>query len=111
MTSPKSLQNNFGYAYRTGLRDNALFAVLNAVVMFFSFCLTPILVFREKTSVNQETGQVTNINFKEQYTFLFSDSMTYMRYFVIAALLGVGLCDLPFYHGQKDHQCLLQPRH
>ncbi len=91
MTSPKSLQNNFGYAYRTGLRDNALFAVLNAVVMFFSFCLTPILVFREKTSVNQETGQVTNINFKEQYTFLFSDSMTYMRYFVIAALLGVGL--------------------
>ena len=91
MTSPKSLQNNFGYAYRTGLRDNALFAVLNAVVMFFSFCLTPILVFREKTSVNQETGQVTNINFKEQYTFLFSDNMTYMRYFVIAALLGVGL--------------------
>lgn len=91
MTSPKSLQNNFGYAYRTGLRDNALFAVLNAVVMFLSFCLTPILVFREKTSVNQETGQVTNINFKEQYTFLFSDNMTYMRYFVIAALLGVGL--------------------
>ena len=91
MTSPKSLQNNFGYAYRTGLRDNALFAVLNAVVMFLSFCLTPILCFREKTSVNHETGQVTNINFKEQYTFLFSDNMTYMRYFVIAALLGVGL--------------------
>lgn len=91
MTSPKSLQNNFGYAYRTGLRDNALFAVLNAVVMFFSFCLTPILVFREKTSVNRETGQVMNINFKEQYTFLFSDSMGYMRYMVIAALLGIGL--------------------
>ncbi|MGN0520305.1 MAG: ABC transporter permease [Candidatus Fimenecus sp.] len=91
MTSPKSLQNNFGYAYRTGLRDNALFAALNAVVMFFSFCLTPILCFREKTSVNRETGQVTNINFKEQYTFLFSDSMTYMRYMVIAALLGIGL--------------------
>ncbi|MDO4153614.1 MAG: hypothetical protein Q4E21_02040 [Clostridia bacterium] len=91
MTSPKSLQNNFGYAYRTGLRDNALFAALNAVVMFFSFCLTPILVFREKTSVNRETGQITNINFKEQYTFLFSDSMGYMRYMVIAALLGIGL--------------------
>lgn len=91
MTSPKSLQNNFGYAYRTGLRDNALFAALNAVVMFFSFCLTPILAFREKTSVNRETGQVTNINFKEQYSFLFSDSMVYMRYMVIAALLGIGL--------------------
>lgn len=91
MTSPKSLQNNFGYAYRTGLRDNALFAALNAVVMFFSFCLTPILVFREKTSVNRETGQITSINFKEKYTFLFSDSMGYMRYMVIAALLGVGL--------------------
>ncbi|MGN0571807.1 MAG: ABC transporter permease [Candidatus Fimenecus sp.] len=91
MTSPKSLQNNFGYAYRTGLRDNALFAGLNAVVMFFSFCLTPILCFREKTSVNEQTGQVTNINFKEQYTFLFSGSMTYMRYMIIAALLGIGL--------------------
>lgn len=91
MTSPKSLQNNFGYAYRTGLRDNALFATINAVVMFFSFCLTPILCFREKTSVNRETGQITSINFKEKYTFLFSDSMGYMRYMVIAALLGVGL--------------------
>ena len=91
MTSPKSLQNNFGYAYRTGLRDNALFAALNAVVMFFSFCLTPILVFREKTSVNRETGQITSVNFKEKYTFLFSDSMGYMRYMVIAALLGIGL--------------------
>lgn len=91
MTSPKSLQNNFGYAYRTGLRDNALFAALNAVVMFFSFCLMPILVFREKTSVNRETGQITSINFKEKYTFLFSDSMGYMRYMVIAALLGIGL--------------------
>lgn len=91
MTSPKSLQNNFGYAYRTGLRDNALFATINAVVMFFSFCLTPILCFREKTSVNRETGQITSINFKEKYTFLFSDSMGYMRYMVIAALLGIGL--------------------
>ena len=91
MTSPKSLQNNFGYAYRTGLRDNALFAALNAVVMCFSFCLPPILVFREKTSVNRETGQITSVNFKEKYTFLFSDSMGYMRYMVIAALLGIGL--------------------
>lgn len=91
MTSPKSLQNNFGYAYRTGLRDNALFAAINAVLMFFCFCLTPILVFREKTSANRETGQIMNINFKEQYTFLFSSEMTYMRYMVIAALLGVGL--------------------
>lgn len=91
MTSPKSLQNNFGYAYRTGLRDNALFAGLNAVVMFLSFCLAPILCFRAKTSVNEQTGQVTSINFKEQYSFLFSDSMIYMRYMVIAALLGIGL--------------------
>lgn len=91
MTSPKSLQNNFGYAYRTGLRDNALFAALNAAFLFFCFALTPILYFREKTSVNRETGVITNINFKEKYTFLFSDTMVYSRYMVIAALLGVGL--------------------
>lgn len=91
MTSPKSLQNNFGYAYRTGLRDNALFAALNAAFLFFCFALTPILYFREKTSVNRETGVITNINFKEKYTFLFSDTMVYSRYLVIAALLGVGL--------------------
>lgn len=91
MTSPKSLQNNFGYAYRTGLRDNALFSALNAAFLFFCFALTPILYFREKTSVNRETGVITNINFKEKYTFLFSDTMVYSRYLVIAALLGVGL--------------------
>ncbi len=91
MTSPKSLQNNFGYAYRTGLRDNSLFAVLNAVLMFFFFGLTPILVFREKTSMNEQTGQLTQVNFKEQYSFLFSGDMTYYRYMVVAALLGVGL--------------------
>lgn len=91
MTSPKSLQNNFGYAYRTGLRDNALFAAINAVLMFFFFCLTPILVFREKTSMNEQTGQLTQVNFKEQYAFLFSADMTFYRYFVVAALLGIGL--------------------
>ena len=91
MTSPKSLQNNFGYAYRTGLRDNALFAAINAVLMFFFFCFTPILVFREKTSMNEQTGQLTQVNFKEQYAFLFSADMNFYRYFVVAALLGIGL--------------------
>lgn len=91
MTSPKSLQNNFGYAYRTGLRDNALFAAINVVLMFFFFCLAPILVFREKTSMNEQTGRLTQVNFKEQYSFLFSADMTFYRYMVIAALLGIGL--------------------
>ena len=91
MTSPKSLQNNFGYAYRTGLRDNALFAAINAVLMFFCFCLTPIMVFRQKTSLNEQTGQLTKINFKEQYSFLFSADMAFSRYLAIAALLGIGL--------------------
>lgn len=91
MTSPKSLQNNFGYAYRTGLRSNALFAALNAAVLFLFFDLVPILFFRDSTNVNHETGQVTVVNFKEQYSFLFSTEMTFSRYLVLAALLGVGL--------------------
>ena len=77
--------------YRTGLRSNALFAALNAAVLFLFFDLVPILFFRDSTNVNHETGQVTVVNFKEQYSFLFSTEMTFSRYLVLAALLGVGL--------------------
>lgn len=91
MTSPKSLQNNFGYAYRTGLRDNSLFAVLNTVYLSLFFALMPILTFRNKTTTNRETGQVTVTNFKEQFSFMFTNSMEIYRYFIIAGLIGVGL--------------------
>lgn len=91
MTSRKSFQNNFGYAYRSGLRDNSLFAVLNTVFLSLFFVLMPIMIFRENTSTDRETGAVSVINFKEQFSFMFTSSMEMFRYFVIAALLGVGL--------------------
>ncbi len=91
MTSRKSLQNNFGYAYRTGLRDNSLFAVLNAVFLSFFFAVTPIMTFRDTTRIDRETGEITTVNFKELYSFMFSSSLEITRYLIIAGLLGVGL--------------------
>lgn len=91
MTSRKSLQNNFGYAYRSGLRDNSLFAILNTVFLSLFFVVMPIMTFRNNTSTNRETGEVSVVNFKEQFSFLFTQSMEMFRYFVIAGLIGVGL--------------------
>lgn len=91
MTSRKSLQNNFGYAYRTGLRDNSLFAILNTVFLSLFFAVMPIMTFRNNTSVNRETGDVSVINFKEQFSFMFTQGMEIYRYFVLAGLIGVGL--------------------
>lgn len=91
MTSRKSLQNNFGYAYRSGLRDNSLFAILNTVFLSLFFVIMPIMTFRNNTSTNRETGEVSVVNFKEQFSFLFTQSMEMFRYIVIAGLIGVGL--------------------
>lgn len=91
MTSRKSLQNNFGYAYRSGLRDNSLFAILNTLFLSLFFVVMPITMFRNNTSTDRQTGQVSVVNFKEQFSFLFTQSMEMFRYFVIAGLIGVGL--------------------
>ncbi len=94
MTSPKSFQNNFGFAYRTGLRDNALFGVLQAAFLSLFYCIMPIMTFRDTTSTNFETGEVSTINYKELYSFLLgpsSEMMGIFRYFIIVGLLGLGL--------------------
>lgn len=91
MTSPKSLQNNFGYAYRTGLRSCSWIAVLNAIILFLNFGLNTIMTFASTTRIDRENGEVKHINYKEIYSFLFSDGMEYNRYLVIAVLLGVGI--------------------
>lgn len=91
MTSRKSLQNNFGYAYRSGLRDNSLFAILNTVFLSLFFVVMPITTFRNNTSTDRQTGQVSVVNFKEQFSFMFTNSMEMFCYIVIAGLIGVGL--------------------
>lgn len=91
MTSRKSLQNNFGYAYRSGLRDNSLFAILNTVFLSLFFVVVPIMTFRNNTSTDKQTGQVSVVNFKEQFSFMFTNSMEMFRYIIIAVLIGVGL--------------------
>lgn len=91
MTSRKSFQNNFGYAYRTGLRSNVLFPVINAGVLLFFFVLQPLLgVFRQTVTEN-ESGQFAAIDLKKQYAFLFSSGLEYTRYFVLAVLLIAGV--------------------
>lgn len=91
MTSQKSFKNNFGYAFYTGLRENALFAVLNAAFLALFFCMIPIQTFMSTTQTDPQTGKVSIIDYSKEYAFLFSDSMQYMRYLIIAGLLGVGI--------------------
>lgn len=91
MTSRKSFQNNFGYAYRTGLRSNVLFPVLNAGVLLLFFVLQPLLgVFRQTVTEN-ESGQFETIDLKKLYAFLFSSGLEYTRYFILAVLLIAGV--------------------
>ena len=91
MTSQKSFKNNFGYAFYTGLRENALFAVLNAVFLALFFCVMPIQTFMSTTQTDMETGKVSIIEYSKVYAFLFAPQLQYFRYFIIAVLLGVGI--------------------
>lgn len=91
MTSQKSFKNNFGYAFYTGLRENALFAVLNAVFLALFFCVMPIQTFMSTTQTDFETGKVSIIEYSKVYAFLFAPQMQYFLYFIIAVLLGVGI--------------------
>lgn len=91
MTSRKSFQNNFGYAYRTGLRSNVLFPVINAGVLLFFFVLQPLLGVFRQTVTQDESGQFATIDLKKQYAFLFSSGLEYTRYFILAVLLIAGV--------------------
>lgn len=91
MTSQKSFKNNFGYAFYTGLRENALFAVLNAAFLALFFCVMPIQTFMSTTQTDMETGKVSVIEYSKVYAFLFAPQLQYFHYFIIAVLLGVGI--------------------
>lgn len=91
MTSPKSLQNNFGYAYKTGLRDNALIAVLNAAFLSLFYAFVPIMYFFVNTTMYDQSKNLIKIDYKKEYAFFFAENMEMYRYFIIAVLIGVGL--------------------
>lgn len=78
MTSLKSLQNNFGYAFKTGLRDNSVVGVVCAVFLAIFYCFMPYMAFR-------------NTSGKPKFAFLLTSEMQFMRYFVIVGLLGFGI--------------------
>lgn len=91
MTSRKSFQNNFGYAYRTGLRDNVLFPALNMLFLLFFFVLQPLLGVFRQTTTQDASGQFVSVDLKKQYAFVFSTGLEYTRYFVLAVLLIAGV--------------------
>lgn len=91
MTSRKSFINNFGYAYRTGLRDNIVPALIQLVMGMFFFVYMPATMLFKKTSINPETNQMEAVNIKEMYQFLLTDQMQYARYLIIAAFLIIGI--------------------
>lgn len=91
MTSPKSLKNNFGYAYRTGLRDNAVVAVIQFLIGAAMFIYTPATMLFKKMSRDQSTGGMVAFKAKEVYQYVLSANMEYLRYLLIGAFLGIGI--------------------
>ncbi len=105
MTSLKSLQNNFGYAYKTGLRDNMIAAVLNTAFLSLFYAVIPIICFFVNTVEYDENNSLVPINFKKEYAFMFASDMGMYRYLIIAVLIGVGVlmgvCTFRFITGKK----------
>lgn len=91
MTSRKSFINNFGYAYRTGLRDNIVPAIIQLIIGLFFFVFKPASILFKKFSMNFETGQMESVNIKEMYQFVLTSDMQMFRYAIIAMSLIIGI--------------------
>lgn len=95
MTSRKSFINNFGYAYRTGLRDNVVPALMQLFFGLLVFVYMPSLELFKTTKIsmseNSNTGNFEAVNIKDSYQFLLTSNMQFLRYLVIAAFLILGI--------------------
>lgn len=91
MTSRKSFINNFGYAYRTGLRDNIVPAILQFILGAYFFIYTPAIILFKKMGTNPQTGDMEAIKIKEIYQFMLSANMEFFQYFLIGSFLIIGI--------------------
>lgn len=90
MTSRKSFQNNFGYTYRSGLREGFLLSLLLMVVPLYITCFTAASTFLG-THYDPQTGMPVVIDFTKEYSYLFFDKEAFIILVLIAALLISGV--------------------
>lgn len=92
MTSQKSFRRNFGYAYRSGLRDNAMAAAVQLLFGLLIFVITPAQTLFQKTAFNPATDTPEPFNAREEFTCLLSMDLRYgFQNFVIFAFLAFGV--------------------
>lgn len=91
MTSQKSFKNNFGFAYRTGLKSNIAVALIQLFIGAMAFVYIPAKVLFKKVSTDSLTGRIASYNVKNDYSFYLTDNMQYLRYLFVAAFLILGI--------------------
>ena len=87
MTSQKSFKNNFGFAYRTGLKSNIAVALIQFFIGALAFVYVPAKVLFKKVAADSASGKIESYNVKNDYSFYLTDNMQYLRYLLIAAFL------------------------
>ncbi|MEG0546923.1 MAG: hypothetical protein RR552_07030 [Oscillospiraceae bacterium] len=92
MTSQKSSKNTFLYAFKTGLKSNALFGLIEFLVTFMALAYNPITMIFKKQSQNPMTGLLEDAKYTEMYKVFFTDqNMVFLRYLYVAFFLGAGV--------------------
>ena len=91
MTSQKSFKNNFGFAYRTGLKSNIAVALIQFFIGTLAFVYVPAKVLFKKVAADSASGKIESYNVKNDYSFYLTDNMQYLRYLLIAAFLILGI--------------------
>lgn len=84
MTSQKSFKNNFGFAYRTGLKSNIAVALIQFFIGALAFVYVPAKVLFKKVAADSASGKIESYNVK-RLLFYLTDNMQYLRYLLIAA--------------------------
>ena len=91
MTSQKSFKNNFGFAYRTGLKSNIAVALIQFFIGALAFVYVPAKALFKKVAADSASGKIESYNVKNDYSFYLTDNMQYLRYLLIAAFLILGI--------------------
>lgn len=90
MTSRKSFQNNFGFTFRSGLREGSFLAILLAVLPSFIVYVDPFSTFLGKT-YDHETGMPKVVDFTKEYSFFFFDKDISVSLILTASLIITGV--------------------
>ena len=70
MTSQKSFKNNFGFAYRTGLKSNIAVALIQFFIGALAFVYVPAKALFKKVAADSASGKIESYNVKNDECLL-----------------------------------------